>query len=666
VSSGGPPTGVLGARLEEAIAGRGVKAAVFTTFCFDPGFFEQEVLSALFQIPLRYSQRARTAQLESALLPLGGKVAVFYDQGVLLSSDLGSAALDVARIPVRRREGYFHPKCSLVLVEDERAEERLVVLTSSANLTKPGWWDNVECAHVAELRAGRSTRMADELREFLRHLRRRTRHLDPSEAVTDVLAFLEGVPQSAQRTWSGRLHTHFHASGRASAQSLDAFLADNARGMWGWNLDVISPYFDDAERSLPLERLVSRFGPEQVRVSLPEAENGEAALNPAMFDWLRGKGWQWGRLPAPMTRREAAGSSPRAVHAKVLRFYRGKREIVYIGSANLTGPGHSSDGNVEAGVLVERTLERKAKPWLEPLEAEPRFTTRTVPEDSGDATDSPLPLVLRYNWEEARIDAIWEGSRANPALNLSAGGVPIVRVEGGELRAGEWCELRADVEALELQLRSSSLWEARYDDGRGGFILVMEVGMAQRPSILGDLTRAEILELWSALSAEQRAEVVARFAESKGIDEDDEFAPPVPSKPTSNSMFDRFAGMFHAFAALEQAIHEALDDGRFAEAKVRAFGAKPDSLPRLVTRVLEDDSEEALVDNYVLLLCAYQVERGLRAEYPEFWRTAPGRRELSDALGERRRLRDRLAAREPGMAKFLRWHERHFLRRAKR
>ena len=43
------PLEVLGDALADAIAKRRVKTAVFTTFAFDPGFFELHVLPLLFE-----------------------------------------------------------------------------------------------------------------------------------------------------------------------------------------------------------------------------------------------------------------------------------------------------------------------------------------------------------------------------------------------------------------------------------------------------------------------------------------------------------------------------------------------------------------------------------------------------------------------------------------
>ena len=48
------PEAVLSLRLVEALRGRRLRSAVFTTFNFDPGFFELHVLPLLF--PQSFSQ----------------------------------------------------------------------------------------------------------------------------------------------------------------------------------------------------------------------------------------------------------------------------------------------------------------------------------------------------------------------------------------------------------------------------------------------------------------------------------------------------------------------------------------------------------------------------------------------------------------------------------
>ena len=76
------PTAVLSDRLHEAIGGRTVKAAVFLTFVFEPGFFEEEILPLLFDQAFSHHSKLRLIQLEDRLRALGD-VAVYYDRNAL-------------------------------------------------------------------------------------------------------------------------------------------------------------------------------------------------------------------------------------------------------------------------------------------------------------------------------------------------------------------------------------------------------------------------------------------------------------------------------------------------------------------------------------------------------------------------------------------------------
>jgi ABC-type proline/glycine betaine transport system ATPase subunit len=69
---------VLSQSLAEAIRGRQVRAGVFTTFTFDPGFFELHVLPLLFDEPFSQVDKVRRIQLEDRLSSVD--LAVYYDR----------------------------------------------------------------------------------------------------------------------------------------------------------------------------------------------------------------------------------------------------------------------------------------------------------------------------------------------------------------------------------------------------------------------------------------------------------------------------------------------------------------------------------------------------------------------------------------------------------
>src|SRR5947207_6342842 len=148
------PPAVHSEEIGDRMKGRRLRSAVFLTFQLDPGFFEQEVLPVLLGIPLSHAAPVRLVQLEDALRDLPGEIAVYYDANGLVAGDSGSAKLDVRRIPVQHRTGIFHPKNVFLLVEAEDGDDEghraqtLIIASLSANLTRSGWWENVESCHI--------------------------------------------------------------------------------------------------------------------------------------------------------------------------------------------------------------------------------------------------------------------------------------------------------------------------------------------------------------------------------------------------------------------------------------------------------------------------------------------------------------------------------------
>ena len=57
------PMHVLAERVKEAIDGRRVRCGIFTTFSFDPGFFELNILPILFDQPFSQPDKVRRLQL---------------------------------------------------------------------------------------------------------------------------------------------------------------------------------------------------------------------------------------------------------------------------------------------------------------------------------------------------------------------------------------------------------------------------------------------------------------------------------------------------------------------------------------------------------------------------------------------------------------------------
>ena len=668
-----PPRAVLSEHMEEALRGRRLVAGVFLTFKFDPAFFEQEILPTFFDIPLSQAPAIKLAQLEEPLREVRDGVAVYFDRNGL-TPEAGAGRLDVRRIPMLRQTGIFHPKNIFALVEEPEPDDNghhrqaMTLATLSANLTRAGWWQNVEACHTEEIKEGDSTRLRDPLLRFLSDIKRSGGDKSPDghRALEAVRSFLKKTEQKTQKSSNQLFHTHFY-DGRGGVPQFIAGVA--GRSVHGMNLEVISPYFDEAASALPIEDLLDKTKPAEIRVYLPRDESGAGLCSEDVHETIRNwAGIAWGRLPPDLLRSgKQDGAKLRTVHAKVYRFFEPSpgREILFIGSPNLTSAAHRGSANLETGILVETGNPRPD--WWLTLDRETPDSYVTRQEDEGTAASGGTPLALRFWWNTKAAEAYWDSDSPSPALALGWQGIDRFTLTNLEPR--KWVSLDATKAAnLEEVLRSTSILSVTDEDGSTGYLLVQEEGMHARPSLLFDLTPAEILRYWALLTPAQKAEFLnARAPELAQTDEGAALLVQAARVSPENTFFDRFAGIFLAFGCLERAVNEALPDNPKKAAHL-LFGQKYDSLPNLVNKVSEEFTQGKgdTPEQYVTLLCVRQVLTALRKGQPEFFREYHKEAaQLETQLEVVEFLRQRLAEKGNGMTEFLDWFEPWFLKRAK-
>lgn len=689
---------------------------MFWTYQFDPGFFEQEILPVLFDIPLSHAKEIRLLQLEDALAKPPTPIAVYYD-GHGLIRQYGPAKLDVERVPVwpnrySRHNAIFHAKNIFLLVEEEvegRGRNRgtteirraLIFGCLSANLTRTGWWENVEVGHFEELPEGEPSRLRDPLLADLNRLLRTVRSGDDGgngpghSALLAIRDFVRRLEMRPTRGFGNLLYPQYWAGG----QSLVDFLDDAAGGaLRDANLEILSPYFDSGEESKPLIDLVERFAPRRVRILLPRDEKGNAQVSAGLYAWVGERPRvEWGCLPADLGRLGSSqDAAPRTVHAKVYRFFGGgsARELIFLGSPNLTSPAHQArGGNWETGFLIETADPGRLEFWLDPEEEDPGEFQPRDDEQDGSATDAGSPLVIRFDWRTRSGSASWLGWTPSPTLRVGWSGGPLFDL--GPF--GDDAPVALDEQgaaALERILVSTSFLTVGDGSGESAVVLVQEEGMSHKPSLMTQLqlSPADILRYWSLLSPEQRAAFLESRALLLGLGtEDEELTPRVALGQEMESVFGRYARYFHAFTCLERAVRAALESNNAVEADYRLFGQKYDSLGSLLDRVVADPSpptacehqppgaSEAAasaapaasldaVDRYLIYLCATQLLRELQHE-PRFGDYFAARRAdlraIEERLGRTATFRSGLAAASgPDMPAFLEWFEAKFVKRA--
>ncbi len=673
---------VLTEQVAEAIDGRRVRSVVFTTFSFDPGFFELNILPVLFDQPFSQPDKVRRVQLEDALRTVD-HLAVYYDRRAL-AQDGEPAQMDYRRLDVSRRTGYFHPKVILLLVDEhheaggeaaddgsdaEPSRQALVVGILSANLTRAGWWENVECAHIEEIK---DRDINDErcsfrldLLSLIRRVRRSAADADDQSALDEINAFLLRRTQrdSFGKNKSGGTY-HPRIFGGQSQKTLSDWLRQLYLDRQDLNLEVISPYFD-AQDEGPLRDLADALRPREIRVYLPTELNGASRVTKATYEAIAAlDGTRWAYLPGEVVKHGRDDTSerlaPRRVHAKVYRMWkRGGPDLLLVGSPNLTRAGHShgTAGNLEAAFFVAITdAGYYQRWWLEPLNRDAdRFASTTSTEAEGFDVVG-LDLSLQFDWGTKRLSYRLNESTADGFKVLTTAGQSLATVK--EPLLGRWTALGAEASSrLEELLLSTSFLLVEHR-GQPWRVLVREENMGHRPSLLMQLTPEEILEYWSLLTPHQRAQ----FIEARILDQLEGISvAPVDGLHLRKTLFDRFAGIYHAFGCLERAVDTALEDGRDNEAEARLLGAKYDSLPNLLQKTLDRPEGDPIL-TYVTFLCSTQLRQESENRHPDFFRQrAQHVKHLDELLDHLPTLRNSIELDDAHADKFLQWYEEKFL-----
>lgn len=656
---------VISEAIQEAIGQRTVTQLLFCTHDLDPEFFEQEVLPVFIGNDLKHNRRTRAVQLDYAIRQGEIGIDVYYENRALAAHE-GAARLGWSRHKMTGTHGgVFHPKLVLALCEDTGGQERLLVCVLSANLTRGGWWHNVECGDIEVIEDANRHSFVGALRHLvdLLNTRRTYQGQSPASATAAIRKFLERQQGYIHKSTGGRLRPQLLAGHEDVVAQLRELFGTRLQGT---NLEIVSPFFDGDGTGVDttLDSFIATFAPRAVRVALP-TRSGQTTISEEVFDAVSAvPGVKWASLPRQVTAAARGdSSSSRGVHAKVYRFWRGGTdplEVIVSGSHNLTAAALKGNHNWEVSVIRE-TGNLRPTHFLDD-DYEPPLAFECLDDDLETTVEPPrVPLSLAFDWATGKATAKWTSGQPS-RVTVHRTGAMICAIDVPKPQETHRLPPRSATALRETLLRSC-LVSVRLPDGREGPLLIEELNHELKPDLFEgfELTPAEIFALWSIPELHERLAALAEGKARPGHDEDDfEWAGSV-SAPAP-SMFERFAGVFHAFSSLRSRIDAAMADNKHLQAG-RAMYAEQFDSPLYALKLVADRADEDLALAYVTYVSASLLDQYVHRTYPSLTRSLRTQRAvLVKQLQLKSHLRELIIERsdDPDMGRFLDWFDHHF------
>ena len=624
-------TAVVSDHLAERLHDLNVSAAVFTTYTFDPEFFELEVIPLLLPYSIQYSSDARVKQFQvrEKLRESGLELEVFFDRKICHRECSASPGMEYLFHGIHCGNSAFHPKVALILAKDGDERARLLVSAGSNNLTRAGWWDNIECVHWEEVRSDRAPlELVERLLEDVRWLIFERKFADggSNSALGQIEGFLRecSVENETRPSAYYAMNLNRLGAGQDAAGFPDFIRRQAEVHLTGrdWTLEIISPFFAEDPHNQVHEFLFApEIGVERVHLFLPKDEDGKALCQQEYYEHIESQerihwsGWRDG-----VAGRLGAGTGVfRRLHAKLYHFYNSSQSWGFVGSVNFSRKAMRD--NSEAGFFVR--LDH-AGPLLEPLRKSsdrPVFEApaEACPGDDETAShDDNLPrIALAFDWMEDRLQGVCEKNASYRIDIVGAEGQPAI---SGFVVTEEPEGWNGGLAELKKLLRAGSLvrvcgvnvhTRTAFTDHT---VMLLQTGWTHKPLDNPELTPSQILAIYSSLSPEQRELTVYRELVRKYVstgEAGDLTSPDVDADV--RQFFCEYAEIFHAFRELRKRLQKAKASGDRKLLNYYLSGTGMDSMRTLLDRIDGKEAKLESVTKYLISLCASEIY-----ESPEF------------------------------------------------
>ena len=579
--------------LRTAIGEREVMLAFFSTYSFEPDFFELEVLPLLLGNPaLSSNESIRYYQLQSLMRQHEGRLAVVYDLSVF--DPQLAPRLEVDYMPMRVGGACQHAKLMVLVVRDRKSKQQSIVIgAGSFNLTKSGWWENLEVGHWVELCEGFApSNIHRPLLDALRFYQAQT----PSPVLEKILGIAQTFETSADDA-----SCSFYFSGSSSGRiHFDSFIAEHTDAKAP--LEVISPFFAAEGDNQVILSLLKRHP--SVTVLLPLDEHGQALVHrESVYESLPDETITWGRWSESVRKSHLDPKRGyRRLHAKIYQSL-GDDPWAFVGSVNLSYKAFRQ--NVEAGFLLRG---HATKSLLATLQTQPdRFNVEPEAENQSDSDGQEMPPIhALFDWQSEALHLSSKQVGSLALLNSASEVLLIVQLNAVE-------DQLVPAPQLKQHMQGSSLMHARWQSDEklaAGTVLVSQRNLFCRPTHLPPLDLQALLRIFIGMHESRRLELFGDLAirllnasQDEGLQ--DEYLPELTSEGSFESFFAEFSQVNGAFWELAESLGKAEEAGDLQTLAYYLKGHQPDSLRKLLETIADSDSTRkapSLIVRYLTLL----------------------------------------------------------------
>jgi len=624
-------------QLSDLLSKKRVIAGVFTTYNFEPDFFELDVIPELLNkgIPYSTDERVKTFQVREALRESGLILDVFFDLQMFRKDAYISPQMEYLCHGVNQGQFAFHPKNIYLLIRDEdihdnddiNSQMSLLVAAGSNNITRAGWWSNIETLHWEEVRS-KSVSLAflNRLRSDIDWLKKRQsiKSISSLESVESFLDNCKASNDAATVNYFGFAENNFYRFLRKAK-------GDPLGQYNNWQLEIISPYFADSPDNELHEYFFKHLGVIEITLLLPMDDQGVPLCKPDYFENItQAENIEWGRFSRASAKTLGIeADSFRRLHAKIYHFYNGVQSWVFVGSVNFSenAINNSKDRafvrNIESGFLVKLPTRQ---PLLEKLDQDETFDKFNPPsddesEDSENNNETSLPeLHLTYDWKNKILKGRTSARMKFEIQIMNAENLPVIEPWSLEYSETDYPE---EIEELENVLQQGALVnvvgyklnskstskETMRESFNQHRIMIQQTGWTHKKIDLPQLTAEQILAIYAGMTPEQRQMTIlnAQLKHLIRLNLSVEITS-VEDERTIKQFFCEYAEIFHAFGLLKKKLALALDSKDFAQVDYYLSGSGMDSLPTLIELACDEQSDSfSSVTTYLLILSAIEI-----------------------------------------------------------